>query len=332
MLRWIFACAAAMQPPAADGAAPAIALQWDAPASCPSQQEMVERIAALQPSADRAVVVEVVEEAGRFRARVQIEGSEERWLEAPTCAAVAEAVGLVVAIGIERGAIVEPPVATPRVEPDVVEVPTSPTVTPATTPSPTPREVPPPPARRASSSALRIGLAIEAGITWRTVPKVGPTLAGGVAIVGDRWRVDLRGIGTTRTQQRLDMPADEVTAQVRSGVGEVRAAFVPRVRIVELPIGGGFDLGAVRARAKGGKPAPTQTSLLLALVGTAGIAVVPLPWLAVRAEVAGVIALVRPRFGVHTDGRDVLLRTPVLGLRALLGLEFRIDPGRSARR
>jgi hypothetical protein len=312
MLRWVFACAAAMQPPAADGAAPAIALQWDAPASCPSQQEMVERIAALQPSADRAVVVEVVEEGGRFRARVEIEGSEERWLEAPTCEAVAEAVGLVVAIGIVRGEIVEPPVAAAPVEPDVAEVPTPTTATP--------------------SSALRVGVAFDGGITWRTVPRVGPTIAGGVAVIGERWRVDLRGIGTTRTEVRLPMPADEVTAQVRSGVGEVRAAFVPRVRIVELPIGGGFDLGALRARAKGGRPAPTQTSLLLALVGTAGIAVVPLPWLAVRAEVAGVIALVRPRFGVHGEARDVVVQTPVLGLRALLGLEFRIDPRRSARR
>jgi hypothetical protein len=146
-----------------------------------------------------------------------------------------------------------------------------------------------------------------------------------VTLIGGRWRVEVRAIGTTRTQRRLPMPADEVVARVGSAVGALRAAFVPRVRIVEFPIGGGIDIGGLRARAKGGTPAPAQISMLLALVGTAGIAVAPLRWLAIRAEVAGVLALVRPRFAVSTPMGDAELRPAVFGLRALFGVEFRFD-------
>lgn len=186
-------------------------------------------------------------------------------------------------------------------------------------------------ARPGASSSLRIGIGIDGGITWRTVPRVGPSIAGGVAIVGEAWRVELRAIGTTRTRQRLEVSGETITAQIGSIVGELRGAFVPRVRIVELPIGGGIDVGGLRARASD-RSAAAQTSMVLALVGTAGIAVAPLPWLAVRAEVAGVLALVRPRFGVRAGNDEAVWQTPYLGLRALLGLEFRFAARRSSRR
>ena len=325
MLRWIFAGVTAMHSPA---------VEWEAPASCPSQAEIDARIAALGGAARGGRVV-VVEEGGRFRARVVVDGGEERWLEAETCEAVAEAVGLVVAIGVPRTEIVEPPLDT-----GVAEVPTSTsttttTTTTTTTPTTTSTTAGDVPASRGArplaSPSLRIGVGIDGGITWRTVPRVGPSIAGGLAIVGDAWRVDVRAIGTTRTRQRLDVSGETITAQIGSVVGEVRGAFVPRVRIVEFPIGGGIDVGGLRARARG-RSAPAQISMLLALVGTAGIAVVPLPWLAVRAEVAGVLALVRPRFAVRAGDQEAVWQTPYLGLRALLGLEFRFAARRSSRR
>jgi len=77
--------------------------------------------------------------------------------------------------------------------------------------------------------------------------------------------------------------------------------------------------------------------MLVALAAGAGIAVVPLPWLALRAELAGVLALARPRFAVRTSPQDeVVLETPRFGLRAVAGVELRLDPrarrGRSPRR
>lgn len=339
MLRWIFACAAAMQPPAAGTDASAIELRYDAPASCPSEAQVRARIAALASTKPLPARVRIVAEGGGFRAHVEIEregGLDPRELTAPSCAAVAEAAALVVAISPERAGeeplpVDEPPLLTPEPPPspdaDDVDEPREP---------PSSRE-PSPPAEpvapvRTTVPGLRIGVLADAGITWRTVHGVGPTIAGGLAIMAQGWRAELRVLGTTRTRTPLAEPADDVTAEVRSVVAQLRAAWVPRVRIVELPLHGGVELGAQWARPRGGTNREVGTAMLVALAAGAGIAVVPLPWLAFRAELAGLLALARPRFAVHTPTGDVVLETPRLGLRAVAGVELRIDPRAGRRR
>lgn len=290
---------------------------------------MAERIAALAPK-DReppTARVRIEARAESYAATITIEratGTEIRTLTSDSCDAVADAAALVIAIGAAPD---EPPPTVPLPEP----LPPAPTVEPPRSAPIVPQQPDAAPARIPRED-LRIGVAADAGIAWRTVPAIGPTIAGSLAVIGERWRVELRGIGTTRTRTRLTAPNDGVVAEVRSGIASVRAAYVPRIPVIELPLHGGISVGATSATARGTTRAQRRTGLLAALEAGVGLAWAPIPRLALRIDVAGILALVRPRFAVSTpEGAAIAFTTPWLGLRALAGIELRIPVGGRSR-
>jgi hypothetical protein len=99
---------------------------------------------------------------------------------------------------------------------------------------------------------------------------------------------------------------------------------VPQLRRLELPLGGGLELGALTASGRGGDRSRTRTAVLVALVAGAGLAWVPVPRVALRLDVAASFALVRPRFGVQTPGGVLVpFQTAWVGLGASAGIELR---------
>lgn len=311
MVRWLLAGMTALAPASDDAEA---GPWWEAPASCPDAAAMTRRIAALVPAGATVPTarVRIVETGDGVVATIEIErgtGPQTRVIEGESCEAIADAVALVIAIGSE--------------EPD--EPAPAPAVVVDTPPPSTPTERPTPAPARTPTSPLRIGFFVGAGITWRTVPAVGPTIAGGIALLGARWRAELAAIGTTPTRRRLPAPNEDVQAEVASGVAVVRGAYVPRLRTIELPVFGGIETGGVSAISRGAVNADRRVGLLAALQVGAGLMWAPIPALALRIEVAGVLALARPRFAVHTPSGDATaFETPRLGLRALVGVEARI--------
>jgi hypothetical protein len=342
MLGWVLVWSVGLEAPAAT----APALDWDAPTTCPSAAAMRDKIAALAPTGarPRAARVVVVADATGFHAVVEIDhagGWESRELTASSCETLADAAALVIAIGPTdaRGDAPLPP-APVTIVPPTIDTPAA-TRPPAHEPAAqddratqaVPRAAAAAPAPRRRTD-LRIGIAFDAGITWPNLVEVAPTLAGAIAVIGSSWRVELRAIGTTRTDKVLSEPPDSVTAELRSTLASIRAAWVPHIRTLELPLAGGVELGGVRARPQGGTNQSDATAFWLGLTAGAGLAWVPRPWLAIRAELSGLVALVQPSFGVRVvPDREVIWTAPRLGLRALAGVELRLAPrSRSSRR
>jgi hypothetical protein len=111
-------------------------LTWDAPADCPSAQEVERDIMRLigESSHERTVRASAVvtgnDDGWRVRVRMETGGEiSERSLSAPTCRALEKAVALVIAIAIEpRAAAGEPPPPPPPQPIDVVPPKTPPPV------------------------------------------------------------------------------------------------------------------------------------------------------------------------------------------------------------
>lgn len=112
----VLAIAAAVFPRVAHAAGDArapVTLEWSAPSGCPSHDEMVDRIARIvgdavptEPLAVRAIVTG--EAGGTFAADVTMTASAQsnaRHFDASSCAAVSDAVALVVALAVNPRAI-----------------------------------------------------------------------------------------------------------------------------------------------------------------------------------------------------------------------------------
>ncbi len=327
-------------PVAAEPVAPVTpTLQWSAPPTCPAAEQVRERVAALARPAGAPLAVRVAVEPGEagFVATIELDdgdGTARRTVTAASCDALADAVAVIVAVASGRvetepaapqDPAPEPAIVTPREQPQPSAA-ADPTATPAAAPARTPA------ARRDTTSGTRgakvrsrWGVAADAGLRWRTVPGVAPAIAIGVAWIGRGARVELRGVATTPTRSEpLPSPYQRVTATIHSGVVQARGSWVPQLRRLELPLGGGLELGALTASGRGGDRSRTRTAVLVALVAGAGLAWVPVPRVALRLDVAASFALVRPRFGVQTPGGVLVpFQTAWVGLGASAGIELR---------
>jgi hypothetical protein len=106
---------------------PSVALEWSAPSGCPSREEVEERILQLVGDAHsdgrlhaRAHLANDGA-AGAFRGDVELATASEvssRHLEGDSCAAVSDAIALIVALAIEpRAGAPEPPAPSPQPSP-----------------------------------------------------------------------------------------------------------------------------------------------------------------------------------------------------------------------
>ena len=220
-------------------------------------------------------------------------------------------------------------------EPELL-VPLPPADAPAPTPAPTPTAAPvptqtpiaatntrpPKPVAARAAPRPRLALAGEGGLAFGILPSLAGTVGVRVAVLVARWRAEIAGGWLVRQRTA----ADDGAAVVQLWSVEARGAFVPRVRIVEFPIHAGVVLGDLVARGLEVDGATTGHAFWGAGIFGAGVAVVPVPRVAIGVEAAGLVAFSRPTFtfGRADDAPLVVHRPGQLGVRALLRVEIRL--------
>lgn len=201
---------------APDGDVTGLTLHWDAPAECPEEAHVRDRVGALlgpdAAAADGVVVDGAVSKHGaayRLTLRVAARGEEgERTLEGATCDEVADAAAFIVAIAIDPDAVVMPP-APENGDPTSPEVLPEPAGSGAGTTPETPAAVPEPPPDPAHAD-------LEPAADPEPEPAPEPASDGGLG--------EPEAAGTTRARDESpgrprSRPGFSVAAQLGPGFG-----------------------------------------------------------------------------------------------------------------
>ena len=198
------------------------------------------------------------------------------------------------------------------------EGPRAPVVTPELEPLEAVERVAPAAARR-----LRFGVRVAGVFDVGGTP--GPTgglmLAG--ALIGRRWRVEALGLWLAPRTTRPD-PALPLEARVGLLAAGLRGCGVPGRGVIEVPLCGGVEAGALRGAGSGAALAEPGTDALPWLAVTAGPGLVwsPVPRVGLGLTLDVVVPLLPRRFAVAGFGDVYSPAAPVAG-RALASLELR---------
>lgn len=317
------------------GAAPGTAtLGWEAPPSCPSAQDVGNRLAARV-----GVDGEGGSEATRGEALVAREGtgyvamlvvttdagSTTRRLEAERCDTVAEAAVLIVAMVHAERTTAALPEATPA--PDEPPAPAPAAAAPAQPRRPTPQPVA---ARTPAPPRTQAAILAQLSLRLGGLPRVGLGVGGGFAVLRPRWRAELIGrywapreaaIGPSPGSARVAVGAGTVGADVGPSwrLGPVELVAMAGVR-VGVAVGVGREVPLTRTARRPFVAAGVQLALLWPLH--------PRVALGVRGTFEAIA--VRPRFELRDGGRQYTV-APVAGalaaaLEVRLGIRARTIP------
>jgi len=334
-------------------------LMWHAPDACPGRSAALELFSQYlgdqgTPS-QHTIVVQLEEHEAEYRATVAIDAGSPRVITSPRCETLALAAVLVVAVALEPVAVaatLELPRSSPAAPPPAVELP-SPELTPSPEPTPSPESGAPElelavelgepyggtirptrgqdfttnadaaqrSERRAPAPILRVR--VTGGVGLQLTPRPSGAL-GLVSSLGfSRWRLELglRG-GLPHTIQYSDDPS----LGGRFGLisGDLRGCPTPSVGPVSFPLCFGIEAGALFGQGVGVDLVGTPTAGWLALSGGAALSARLHPAIALFFGADALVALIRP--GFHVGSREPLFFAPILGGRALLGLEFTLSP------
>jgi hypothetical protein len=298
---------------------PSVGFEWDAPADCPSAEDVealvAERVGAplREGEGDRLDVIARVRRAddGRFTMRVWIidaTGTHRRDVDDADCALLAEAAATMVAVFVQ-------PEPSPEPEPE-------PKPEPERAPEPKPEPERDPPASPPRDATPR-GPGLAGDLRALGVFDLGtlPGPAGGFGVAGNldigRARLELHGRATFAGE--LAIPGGTAATQLWSA--SMRGGFVPRWGKIELALMAGIDVGALSARAAGVPAARGGNVAWAAIVASPGLVFRPHPRLGLWAAVDGYVALLRPRI-VLDDGSRVHQPAPG-GFRASAGIGVR---------
>ncbi len=297
-------------------------IQWTAPASCPDDAAVEERIAAFVdvPSEASPMTAIVVEKDGGFEVELvsTIDGEvQQRTLQAATCDALADAVAAVVAVTIDptttstttvttEAQSTEETMAEPPPEPETTEVRGS--------------TAPPPDADPPTKKPLQIGLRVNGGWGGAIVPGGSGIFGMGTSIGRTQWSVELEG--RLWLPRRFDVPRETYGALVTMGTVTLAVCARPLSRTrVEIPLCGGLEGGGMRAAPRGLDAPSTRTFPWVA----------PLLRLGLRVRLRDMVGLVLlgeaavpvVRAAIRVDGAEPLRRTQAVSVRVLAGLDFR---------
>lgn len=331
----VLACLVAFSP-----ASEAVDLEWDAPAGCPDLASMRARIeaervdtdAAVEPVRLRARAIPPASDAEPWRLELELGDGGPRTIEGESCAAVADAAAVMVAISLDAGADLEAPAVppAPSEEPSapIERDPASPVDTP-----PEPREPSTPPPRiegdrRPPTSRASRGRSLEIVIGGvGAVHGLGlPAPGGGVGgRLGVRWgplAIAATGMHFIRRERAVieDVSAAfRLTVAAIEGCGVLARGSAPaRIELVGCGVA---EAGRVWGRGIGASPSRTRRHPWVALGGGAGV--VWIPWRGVGISLRGdVLAPLVPRtFSIGTLSAG---RVGPVDLRGLLAIEARI--------
>ncbi|HET6585561.1 MAG TPA: hypothetical protein VFG69_19010 [Nannocystaceae bacterium] len=304
-----------------------VVVVWEAPASCPTQDEVAAAVVRRVGERSVAVNARVAAVEGGFAAALELRsdtGTTSRSLTSPACTTLVDAIVLLAVVATD-------PVPTlasiaPRLQDeDAIPQPSPPPpveplpmITAAPPAEPPPRvDVPKPSPTR----ALQPRIAAFAIFGGQTLPGIDVGIRGAVGVATKRVHFDVTALylgprGTTQDGVRVEIDAWAVGARVCPVVP------LPTAR-VELPICAVVGAGQLRGRATGARllSASPKTAAWVTAAAAPELAIVlhRLVRIVVGAELGG--TLVGPGFRVGTLGR-VWKPTPWLA-RAQLGLEVR---------
>lgn len=313
----LLALALALPRVAAAQGAPVLA--WTAPATCPTGDVVLSRVAALRPgfaldrSTLRATATVTPAPRGRWRVRVRTAVSDdvgERVLEARTCAQLAEATAVVLALALDAAPEAPPLAVRPSLPESVEQIDD-----PEAPPRPPPPPPPPPPVR------TRVDLGLDG--------TVDPVALGGPAVLVGLHAALSRGAFrgelalAPMLPARLDGPRTGTGADLLAASATLRGCAVRARAVVSLGLCATVVGGAVWATAFGFQRNDATAWPWLAAGGGALVRVaIPRTPIAAVVRVEGVAHLTRPRLVL--EGGAVVAEVPAWGLLAGLGLEMRL--------
>jgi hypothetical protein len=333
MLSLIWALVSTTAPAAGTG--DHVTLVWEAPAECPSEDAVLDRVRARagrafddhESTAMRFEVRRV--DADAWILVVHDRGAPPRELPGRSCEELADTAALLVSIAL-AGEDADPP--TPEVE--ATTIPRPPPRSDATrldpvraretivvTPAPT--QAPPRPRPR-----LDVALHAHGGVGFGFVGAPAGLVALGVGLRGRGWSVDAGAFGAPRARVPVGATS-RIGADVSLWAGRGDGCGTPRFGRVELPICGVGWAGRMWAAGVGAVRSRRAATAWVALGVTAGLrfSLTPAFWLALRA--GPLFVLRRPQFTL--DGIGVVCCSQMVGALVEAGLEFRPTLARTAK-
>jgi hypothetical protein len=341
---WVVGAAVAALLTFGGSAGAATRVSWEAPASCPIEAEVASALERLlgeplsTPRPQELTIQAEVSGEKPFRVRLRItteRGSDERLLEHESCARLAEAAELVIALAIDPERVkqrqLEPALAAAVVPAEAAEPPPAPPAAPAPeSPAPPPSAVAvgartdqalPPATSAAKPLSFRLGL--NGFIGGGVLPVVARGLqadvslwrgAFGFVLSGDAWAtrsVEVQSDAPTRVNLRL-----------------ISAGLAACARPLESPLGvavcAGGRVGDMQANGEGVDDAQEQQGLWSALTTGLGLRYpAKAARLAATLSAEAGISLSRPRFGVVRNEQPEQVFRPTRWLwRTGLGIEL----------
>ena len=306
---------------------PSVKVDWHGPEHCPStrfETELQRLVGPETPPIHVQATAQPLEEGWSLEATFEVDGGARgtRSFRASQCDTVSEAAAVAVALAVD------PTLDDPEPAPEPTPEQPSSVPTPPPAPQPRPTDTAPPSRATAPSPPPpdprprpRIGIGALASVDGLALPGVGVGVSALVSVQWPRVRVELAGDyrGPTRVQATADPSVGGAFSQWTVGA---RAAWVPRIGPVELPVGLGVDGGETLSEGRGWFGATTARRPWLAPLGLAGVQWLVLPRVAVMLRGSAGVPLWRHRF--HISGLEQLHHTGPVQLRAQLGLEMRL--------
>jgi hypothetical protein len=289
----------------------ALTISWQAPAGCPSRDDLRAEIARLLGGDIR------VPQGGDIKARAQVSHGQtwslavetelagrpgQRSIEAASCQDLADATALIIALMIDPNAVAAH--ATP------------PKPVPATPPAETD------PALQRKPRAMQYLLGIHTVGSYRTLPSFDVGLGGGVGLAGRRWRVELRGTyGLRRDQKAMAATPAGAYGQFNLTAAALAACFNLGREGLAFGACADAELGVVSAQGVGvSESLPAQT--LWSALGAGAYAAIPLgPHFRIPLHVDVLAPLRRTEF-VFKNEPGRVFQTPAVGVRISLGVEL----------
>ena len=325
-----------------------LALSWRAPAECSARAGALEQLHTLLPSLP-AELPESSADPQTLRIEVQIEaragvyqaelsflgplGEDRRVIESERCELLVSGALLVIAVTVDPVLVATELLPPEPAQPVAVQEPRS-----VEEPEPKPEfswmgelEAVPPaeqlapvlPAPSRPSVAPRLGFhaALLGGGGYGPLRAGSAALSLDLGLHGPSWRGSLRALWSAPATMEI---ADVGAMRSQAWILGARACGVPSLGLarLELPLCGGLEAGAMRARGVGDTPNPrTATTPWLALSAGLGLRYAPLSRLALALDLDLLAPLLR---GGFTIGDVLVQRYTPAGVRALAGLELRL--------
>jgi hypothetical protein len=310
-----------------------ILVEWTVPASCPARDAMERDVQALlgpeTSTRDRATA-RVEADSDGFVASIELEterGTTRRSVRGMNCEAVAAAVAVIIAVGVDPIAVADTvaEATTDRSEAPAIARPAPAAIVTTAPPRGPPRVDP----RRRSS--LRLGAMLSGGAAIGLLPEVRAALDGGLAIGWGSLRIAAEVHHEfARTFAHPEAPS--AGARVSLTAGRVGACWSPARARFRFPLCLGPEVGALTARGRGLDRSKTVHRPWAALVPELGATWFPSPVIGIGLRGQAVLSLTRARLVIEDFDTD-LLHVGAVGARIALTIELDLfDEDRRSRR